>query len=303
MAPGRDAALCGGDVALLKAGLRAPTILGHHVVVRVLSLEDGLRSQWGVAVGDRVALEEYLPCQRPDCPGCGSRDGYRSVPRSTPGVRVAGSACSRLLRGPACTLATRNCCNFDPTRSSTQYPRGSTQVSPPGPKRSRTRSMVRKHRRAGEGSGVVVIGPGKHGIAAVAAARLAGAGRVVCVGLAHDEERLEIARALGGQPLVSAPDETVSRVRAEAKGHRLDVIVDTVGLGQPVMAARCPIAAASGKVVVSGPTRGPSNARGGPVGAGARRAHDHCGPRANPGRDGAKPPSPRRWLVGNRAGP
>ena len=252
-------ALCGGDVALLKAGLRAPTILGHHVVGRVLSLEDGLRSQWGVAVGDRVALEEYLPCQQPDCPGCGSRDGYRFCPEVDPwgqGRRVGllpVTEGSGLHGGNAQLLQLRPNTVLHPVPPGLDPGLASwTQAF------ANALDWTVNIGGAGEGSGVVVIGPGRHGIAAVAAARLAGAGRVVCVGLAQDEERLEIARALGAQPLVSAPDELVSRVRAEADGHRLDVIVDTVGLGQPVIELGVQLLQPLGKVVVSGPTRGPS---------------------------------------------
>lgn len=69
--------ICGTDVALHAAGVREPTVLGHHVVGEIAAVGPRAARRWGVEAGDRVVLEEYLPCG--SCPTC--RTGpYRLCP-------------------------------------------------------------------------------------------------------------------------------------------------------------------------------------------------------------------------------
>ena len=64
-------------VALQARGVAEPTVLGHHVVGAVAAVGESAARRWDVGPGDRVVLEEYLPCG--SCPTC--RTGpYRLCP-------------------------------------------------------------------------------------------------------------------------------------------------------------------------------------------------------------------------------
>jgi threonine dehydrogenase-like Zn-dependent dehydrogenase len=91
---------------------------------------------------------------------------------------------------------------------------------------------------AANGSRVAIIGPGYHGIAAVAAAKAAGAEEIVVLGRKSrtSRDRLEIAEALGASIIVNDDAASTSAVLGRhGKANGFDVIVDTVGLGGPAL--------------------------------------------------------------------
>ena len=197
-----SSAVCGTDVSLYQAGLDWPTVMGHHVVGRITALDPSRALAWRVAVGDLVALEEYLPCLRPDCEECSVRGRYRMCPASDlwKGRRRVGLISSEegsgLYGGNAeymqlngNSIVHKLPGDLDPDLASWTQPFANAvdwTVNAGG---------------AREGSTVVVIGPGYHGVAAVAAARAAGAKRIIAIGRSY--ERLEIAEALGAVPVVN----------------------------------------------------------------------------------------------------
>ena len=65
------AGVCGSDVPAYRR-IREPTILGHENVGRIEALGAAARERWGVDAGDRVVIEEYLPCGH--CTYCRSGD-------------------------------------------------------------------------------------------------------------------------------------------------------------------------------------------------------------------------------------
>ncbi|WET77422.1 S-(hydroxymethyl)mycothiol dehydrogenase [Amycolatopsis sp. QT-25] len=80
----------------------------------------------------------------------------------------------------------------------------------------------------GRGDSVAVIGCGGVGDAAVAGARLAGAGTIVAVD--RDERKLGWARELGATHTVNASDtDTVAAIRELTGGFGADVVIDAVG--------------------------------------------------------------------------
>ncbi len=80
----------------------------------------------------------------------------------------------------------------------------------------------------GRGDSVAVIGCGGVGNAAVAGARLAGAGRIIAVDL--DDRKLEWARGLGATHTVNGrTEDVVKAVQALTGGNGADVVIDAVG--------------------------------------------------------------------------
>lgn len=78
------------------------------------------------------------------------------------------------------------------------------------------------------GESVAVIGCGGVGAAAVAGARLAGAGRIIAVDI--DERKLDRARSLGATDTVLATEiDTVEAIRELTDGFGADVVIDAVG--------------------------------------------------------------------------
>jgi threonine dehydrogenase-like Zn-dependent dehydrogenase len=55
------AGVCGSDWHMYNSD-RPPRIMGHENVGRVYQLGPVAAQRWGLNEGDRVALEEYLPC-------------------------------------------------------------------------------------------------------------------------------------------------------------------------------------------------------------------------------------------------
>ena len=81
----------------------------------------------------------------------------------------------------------------------------------------------------GRGDSVAVIGCGGVGMAAIAGARLAGAGRIIAIDV--DDRKLTLAREFGAHELVnSTAADPVEAIRAATGGFGADVVVDAVGL-------------------------------------------------------------------------
>ena len=249
-----SSAICGTDVSLYKAGLTAPTVLGHHVVGQVASLDDSAAEAWGIRAGDMVALEEYLPCQSPGCAECSVPGRYRMCPETDlwKGMRRVGlipaDEGSGLDGGNAeymqlrrNSIVHRLPAGLDPELASWTQPFANAvdwTINAGG---------------AGEGSTVVVIGPGYHGISAIAAARAAGAARIIAVGRSSSTERLGIAELLGAEPVVNDDDGGLGKAIGRATGGLgADLILDTVGLGRPLVSAAAANLRKFGRLVLAG---------------------------------------------------
>ncbi len=243
--------ICGTDVGLFARGVSEPTVLGHHVVGRVAAIGARAAERRGLSVGERVVLEEYLPCGR--CPTCATGP-YRLCPETdlwNGGRRVGMIPASEgpgLTGGNAeYTYLPRNAVTH---RLPDQFSDGQAAWVLPY---ANAIDWVTKSGALGSDDAVVVLGPGYHGLAAVAAARWAGARRIVVTGLPRDAERLAMAEALGASPVVvDDPAGITARVASLAEGP-VNLVVDTVGTDPTVLGPATRLLAHGGRLVLTHP--------------------------------------------------
>ena len=80
------------------------------------------------------------------------------------------------------------------------------------------------------GDKVVIQGVGQQGLAAIIAAREAGAAKVIVTGLSKDQERFKLAREFGVDHIVNVEEEgVVKRVAELTAGKLADVVIDVTG--------------------------------------------------------------------------
>ncbi len=218
--------VCGSDPRIYSwtDGSRFPLIMGHELVGSIAEIGQRAAARWGVDVGDRVIVEHLFGCGH--CRWCLVGEyrfckeglGYGGpTPASVPPhlwgayseyMYLAANARVHRIRGdvPA-EAAAMTCANIG---------NGLRWVQTVGGAKS--------------GDTVVVVGPGGQGLAAVLAAREAGAGRIVAVGLSRDEHRLALAKAFGATDTVNLDvEDAVEAVAALTDGELADLVVDVTG--------------------------------------------------------------------------
>ncbi|MGW5432722.1 zinc-dependent alcohol dehydrogenase [Streptomyces sp. NPDC004059] len=244
--------ICGTDVNLYKRGLAAPTVLGHHVAGTVVAVADdrGTR-RWSAAAGERVVVEEYLPCGT--CPAC-LAGAYRLCPDTDlwgGGRRIGTIPTSEepgLYGGNAEYLLLPANAVLHPLPSSLSDELAAWVLP--------YANALDWTARAGgvtDGDTVVVLGPGYHGLAVTAAARWAGAD-VIVAGLRRDGARLGMAQRLGAH-IVTADSghELAAGVRRVLGSGRADVVIDTVGPAAHVIAVAVGLLGQGGRLVLTTP--------------------------------------------------
>jgi threonine dehydrogenase-like Zn-dependent dehydrogenase len=247
--------LCGTDVEQFHGGFvgstwpAGPVVPGHEVVGVIEEVGPEAAGRWGVAPGDRVAVEPNLPCGT--CPWClqgryVSCQGWSPAPMAYGFVPVShppslwGGWAELMALHPA-TVLHRVPDGLDAGTASLFNALGAG-----------FRWAVTLPRLA-FGQRIVVLGAGQRGLACVAAARAAGAGTIVVSGRATDAHKLEAARALGADVTVDVDAaDLVSVVQDVTDGELADVAVDaSAGATAPVLdALRC--VRPEGTVVLAG---------------------------------------------------
>jgi threonine dehydrogenase-like Zn-dependent dehydrogenase len=208
--------VCGSDVAAYHDGssmfYELPCILGHELVGRVDRIGDAAAERWGVGVGDRIVVEEYLPCGT--CRAC-LAGAYQMCRVRRYGGRSTESA-SGLWGGYADYLY------LDPQsivhRVSEDVDPELVQLYIPI---SNGLHWVQEVGGVRAGGTVVVVGPGPHGLGCVIGAKEAGAGLVILVGTDRDQPRLDVARRLGADHTLTGSAAEVAAVVSELTGGLL----------------------------------------------------------------------------------
>jgi alcohol dehydrogenase len=247
--------LCGTDheqyTGLLAGGFAF--VPGHETVGVLESVGDMAAHRWGVAAGDRVAVEVFQSCRACDacsagayqrCERHGLADMYGYIPVDKPPGLWGGYAESQYLGPDAIVHGIPD--GLDPVVATLFNPVGAGvrwAATLPG---------------TGPGDVVAVLGPGVRGLSAAAAAKDAGAGFVMVTGRGkRDAERLAVAADFGADLAVDVADTDPVRALRDATGGLADVVVDVTAKAPEAFAQAVALARAGGTVVVAGTRGGP----------------------------------------------
>jgi threonine dehydrogenase-like Zn-dependent dehydrogenase len=235
---------------------RGPLILGHETVGVIERAGSEAQRRWGLKEGDRVALEEYLPCGH--CEFCRSGD-FRLCEASdwrSGGLRYGTTAMSiapGLWGGYA---------RYQFLHESTVFHRVPDGVA--GKHAALALPLANGiewaylHGRAGPGDVVVVQGPGQQGLACVAAAREAGAALIIVTGLSTptDRLRLDLARKLGADHTIDIEQQDLLETVADLTGgHMADLVIDCASGGPASVISAIQLARKKGRVILGGQKR------------------------------------------------
>ena len=227
-------------------------ILGHETVGHVTALGAAAALRWGVKEGDRVALEEYLPCGH--CHYCRTGD-YRLCDATdtlvSNGIRYGSTPVSvapSLWGGYGESLYLHPNTVFHAMPSSVP----ATQATLALPLGNGIEWAVLQG-RAGMGTSVLIQGPGQQGLACVVAAREAGAASITVTGLSVDSARLALARELGAHHTVDVESADLLETVADITGGAMaDLVIDCASGGTSSITSALQVVRKAGTVLLCG---------------------------------------------------
>jgi threonine dehydrogenase-like Zn-dependent dehydrogenase len=245
--------ICGSDVETYKGHMRTraagPVIPGHEPLGIIEEVGERAAQRWGVQPGDRVALEVIVPCR--SCHDCltGRYQACRNrrFGHGVTGVDVApslwGGFAEHLYLTPGAVLHKVD--NSLPAELAVMF----------NPLGAGVRWAVHLG-GAGLGDTVLVLGAGQRGIAAVIAAKAAGAGTVIVTGLESDAHKLELARRFGADHTIvvdgDGAEDVVERVTEITDGAMADVVLELTPMAHAPVTHALLAAKHGGTVVLAG---------------------------------------------------
>lgn len=243
--------ICGSDWSMYQDAKPGPRILGHEMIGTVVALGEAAQARWGVKEGDRVALEEYLPCGF--CEDCRIGE-YRSCSatesRITGGIRYGSTALSSwpgLWGGYSQYLYLHPRTVFHKVPANVPL-RVASMALPIG--NGFQWAMLDGH--AAPGKIVLIQGPGQQGLGCVIAAKAAGASLIVVSGLARDEHRFKVAREFGAHHTVAVDQEDLQFALMKLSGGRMaDIVIECSGGGPAVINASLGLLRKRGMLLVA----------------------------------------------------
>jgi threonine dehydrogenase-like Zn-dependent dehydrogenase len=245
--------ICGSDVETYKGHLgnaTKPFIPGHEPLGIIEEIGERAAQRWGVGPGDRVALEVLVPCR--SCQRC-LTGRYQSCRNRTVGHGVTplevvpglwGGLAEYLYLSPGAilhpvdkTLPAELAVMFNPIGAGVRWACHLGGV--------------------GLGDMVLVLGPGQRGLAAVIAARAAGAGTIIVTGLAADAHKLALAREFGADHTIVVDEsddesDTVQQVTDLTAGQLADVTLELTPMATAPVTDALLATRHGGRVVLAG---------------------------------------------------
>lgn len=251
--------VCGSDwpYFLSYPKVKGPLILGHESVGFVAQIGKAAAERWGVQEGDRVALEEYLPCGH--CEYCRSADfrlcdatdtligsgiRYGSTPISVAPSLWGGYSQYQYLHPNA--VLHKVPAHVPAVQAALALPLGN------GVEWTYLQGSV------GPGQTVVIQGPGQQGLACVIAAKEAGAACIIVSGLARDVRRLALAKELGADHAIDIEQQDLRETVSALTGGRMtDLVIDCASGGPATVVSALQLARKRGRVILGGQKRQP----------------------------------------------
>ena len=251
------AGVCGADwpYFLSYPKAKGPLILGHENVGFVARVGKAAAERWGVKEGDRVALEEYLPCGH--CEYCRSAEfrlcnatdtllgngvRYGSTPVSVAPSLWGGYSEYQYLHPNA--VFHKVPAHVPAEQAALALPIGNGV------------EWTVLQGGAGIGQTVVIQGPGQQGLACVIAAREAGAACIVVSGLSRDAHRLALAKEFGAHHAIDSERQDLLEAVARLTGGRMaDLVIDCASGGPYAVVSAIQLARKGGRVILGGQKR------------------------------------------------
>ncbi len=254
--------ICGSDWPYYNRhpGNKGPLILGHETVGRVAELGREAATHFGVREGDRVALEEYLPCGH--CRYCQSGESRlcdeTDTLNRTDSIRYGSTA---LSIAPGLWGGFANHKYLHPSTMFHLLPDSvTTELATLALPLGNGVEWAYLQGGAKLGETVLIQGPGQQGLACIVAAREAGAGHIIVTGLStpQDKARLALAKKLGASHVVTVDtDDQLETVADITAGEMADLVIDCAAGGPETILSAISCARKSGRVILGGWKRQP----------------------------------------------
>lgn len=251
--------LCGTDHEQYTGALPSgfAFIPGHETVGVIAAIGPAAAQRWRVSAGDRVAVEVFQSCRACDachageyrrCTRHGIGDMYGFIPVDRAPGLWGGYATHQYLGPDAMVLKVPD--GLDPVLATLFNPLGAGirwGVTIP---------------ETGAGDVVAVLGCGVRGLAALVAAKEAGAGFVMVTGHGpNDAPRLEMATRFGADLVVDVATHDPLTELGRTVGEPADIVIDVTAKAPSALGQAVALARSGGTIVVAG-TRGTSETPG-----------------------------------------
>lgn len=249
--------VCGSDWPYYQTypKTKGPLIFGHEAVGRVSRLGRVAQKRFGVKEGDRVALEEYLPCGH--CRYC--REGDFRLCDETDTLNRPDSVrfgSTPISIAPALWGGYSQYQYLHPNSVFHHVPEHvpsklATLALPLG------NGVEWAYLQGGAklGDCVVIQGPGQQGLACVVAAKEAGASKIIVTGLSTpaDQRRLALARKLGADHTINVDEQDILEAVADLTGGDMaDLVIDCASGGTETVTSAVQIANKRGRIILGG---------------------------------------------------
>jgi threonine dehydrogenase-like Zn-dependent dehydrogenase len=248
------AGICGSDIGGYQEFEGAARIRGHENVGFIEKIGPQAAQRWGVKEGDRVVIEQYLPCGH--CRWCRIGE-YRFCDQTDklPGRTILRYGNTPVTVAPSLWGGFSQYLYLPPNaivhKIAAHIPASHAALFVP---LSNGMQWAYLQGGAAPGKTVVIQGPGQMGLASVVAAREAGAQCIIVSGLSRDAARFEVARRLGAQYIVDVEKESLTaRVKEITNGQGADVIVNVSRGGRSTVRDALACASKIATIVLAGP--------------------------------------------------
>lgn len=234
---------------------KGPLILGHETVGRIAQLGPDAARRFGVKEGDRVALEEYLPCGHcAYCRGGEFRLCDETDTLNKPGTVRYGS--TPVAQSPGLWGGYSEYQYLHPNSVFHRVPDNlpaelATLALPLG----NGVEWAYLQGKVGAGECIVIQGPGQQGLACVVAAREAGAGCIIVSGLGTptDARRLALAKRLGAHHTINVDaQDLLGTVSGLTGGAMADLVIDCASGGPWTVVSAIRLARKGGRILIGG---------------------------------------------------